>query len=512
MRGGKRDQSGKRPRDEDDFEFDDGEDEELSSRDRALPSECLDSCVKLFVTHCEPNYSLPWTMRHQTSSTSSGFIIDGKRILTNAHCVEDYTVVKVKKRGGADKFVAEVLAIGRDCDLALLTISDASFWKGTRPIKLAPSLPSLQDVCTVVGFPIGGDNQCITQGVVSRIDMQEYVHGCCELLAVQIDAAINPGNSGGPAFGESHQCIGVAFQSLKDGTSENIGYIIPTQVVSHFLADVQRNKRYTGFCELGVDLQRCENPSLRVMAKMGSKATGLMVKRVLPLLSDVLCRGDIITHFDGTPIANDGTVAFGGGGERIYLSYLISQKFVGENAELRVLRNGRAIAPISIELNGSKLLVPVHSSRSKSGCHDLRVPQYLVVGGLVFVPACEPYLRSEFGDDFDAKAPITLLERWQYGTRQAGDEQVVVLSQVLAHTSNVGYEHLNNMIVAKLNDQPVRNLKGLLEAVQSNKETFLRLHLSPHDELVVLEASKVKAATAEVLRQHNIASDRSDDL
>eukprot|EP00966_Prymnesium_polylepis_P053433 1235420-Prymnesium_polylepis.1 len=113
MRGGKRDQSGKRPRDEDDFEFDDGEDEELSSRDRALPSECLDSCVKLFVTHCEPNYSLPWTMRHQTSSTSSGFIIDGKRILTNAHCVEDYTVVKVKKRGGADKFVAEVLAIGR---------------------------------------------------------------------------------------------------------------------------------------------------------------------------------------------------------------------------------------------------------------------------------------------------------------------------------------------------------------------------------------------------------------
>ena len=127
-----------------DEEFDD---EELShSRERALPSQCLDSCVKLFVTHCEPNYSLPWTMRHQSSSTSSGFIIDGKRILTNAHCVEDYTVVKVKKRGSADKYVAEVLAIGRDCDLALLTIRDASFWKGTRPITLAPSLPSLQDV------------------------------------------------------------------------------------------------------------------------------------------------------------------------------------------------------------------------------------------------------------------------------------------------------------------------------------------------------------------------------
>ena len=112
----------------------------------------------------------------------------------------------------------------------------------------------------------------------------------------------------------------------------------------------------------------------------------------------------------------------------------------------------------------------------------------------------------------DAKAPITLLERWQYGTRQARDEQVVVLSQVLAHSSNVGYEHLNNMLVRKFNDAPVRNLRELLAAVEANTAPFLRFDLSPHEELVVLEAAKVKSATTEVLRQHNIASDRSEDL
>ena len=48
--------------------------------------------------------------------------------------------------------------------------------------------------------------------------VQEYSHGCTELLVVQIDAAINPGNSGGPAFSEDHECVGVAFQSLKVGT------------------------------------------------------------------------------------------------------------------------------------------------------------------------------------------------------------------------------------------------------------------------------------------------------
>ena len=51
-----------------------------------LPSSHLDAVLKLFCTHTTPNYSLPWQMRRQGSSTGSGFVIDGKRILTNAHC------------------------------------------------------------------------------------------------------------------------------------------------------------------------------------------------------------------------------------------------------------------------------------------------------------------------------------------------------------------------------------------------------------------------------------------
>jgi hypothetical protein len=42
--------------------------------------------------------SLPWQMKHQQTSTSSGFIIEGKRILTNAHSVENHTQVCGKKK------------------------------------------------------------------------------------------------------------------------------------------------------------------------------------------------------------------------------------------------------------------------------------------------------------------------------------------------------------------------------------------------------------------------------
>ena len=67
----------------------------------------------------------------------------------------------------------------------------------------------------------------------------------------QIDAAINSGNSGGPAFNDKGKCVGIAFQSLKHEDAENIGYVIPTPVINHFIEDYEKSGEYTGiflFC------------------------------------------------------------------------------------------------------------------------------------------------------------------------------------------------------------------------------------------------------------------------
>jgi len=76
------------------------------------------------------------------------------------------------------------------------------------------SVPELQQSLVVVGFPTGGDNLCVTAGVVSRVDVHEYAHSGFSLLCVQIDAALNSGNSGGPALNaESNQVISLALWS-----------------------------------------------------------------------------------------------------------------------------------------------------------------------------------------------------------------------------------------------------------------------------------------------------------
>ena len=63
--------------------------------------------------------------------------------------------------------------------------------------------------------------------------------------------------------------------------------------------------RYSGFCELGIELQRCENAALRACAGLAAAQTGLMVKSVhpmCPLPKDALRKGDVLTHFDGVKI------------------------------------------------------------------------------------------------------------------------------------------------------------------------------------------------------------------
>lgn len=73
----------------------------------------------------------------------------------------------------------------------------------------------------------GGEGVSVTQGVVSRIEIQRYAHSGSSLLAVQIDAAINPGNSGGPALDSAGRVIGVAFQVRVRGNGVDLAFKSP---------------------------------------------------------------------------------------------------------------------------------------------------------------------------------------------------------------------------------------------------------------------------------------------
>ena len=83
-----------------------------------------------------------------------GFVISGRKIITNAHVVADHSFVLVRKHGSSIKHRAEVQAVGHECDLAILEIDNDKFWEGMNPLELG-DIPSMQDTVYVVGYPKG---------------------------------------------------------------------------------------------------------------------------------------------------------------------------------------------------------------------------------------------------------------------------------------------------------------------------------------------------------------------
>ncbi|GAV79076.1 Trypsin domain-containing protein/PDZ_2 domain-containing protein, partial [Cephalotus follicularis] len=457
----------------------------------------LNAVVKVYCTHTAPDYSLPWQKQRQYTSTGSAFMIGDGKLLTNAHCVEHHTQVKVKRRGDDTKYVAKVLARGVDCDIALLSVESKEFWKGAEPLQLG-RLPHLQDSVTVVGYPLGGDTISVTKGVVSRIEVTSYAHGSSDLLGIQIDAAINPGNSGGPAFNDHGECIGVAFQVYRSEEAENIGYVIPTTVVSHFLDDYERNGKYTGFPSLGVMLQKLENPALRACLKVESNE-GVLVRRVETTAdaNNVLKVGDVIISFDDIHVGSEGTVPFRSN-ERIAFRYLISQKFAGDVAELGIIRGG-AFMKVQVVLKPRVHLVPYHIDGGQ--------PSYLIIAGLVFTPLSEPLIDEECEDSIGLK----LLAKARYSLVSFEGEQIVILSQVLANEVNIGYEDMSNQQVLKLNGTRIKNIHHLAYLVDSCKAKYLVFEFEDNY-LAVLEREAATAASTCILKDYGIPSERSSDL
>lgn len=469
---------------------------------RNLPAESniSNSVVKIYTVASSYSYDNPWQMSGQYKGTGSGCIIEENRILTNAHVVSNSTFIQVKKAGQADKFIARIVSISHDSDLAILTVDDPEFFKNSVPIKLG-DLPQVRDKVAVYGFPTGGDEMSITEGVVSRIEQQNYSHSSASLLTCQIDAAINPGNSGGPVI-LNDAIAGVAFQSASRG--ENIGYMVPAPIIRHFLMDIKDGK-YDGFPEIGIIYQQMESPALREKYSMKINQSGVMVIGIIAdsAAENILLVNDVILSIDGVPIANDGTVEFRKG-ERTSFGYLIQKKFINDFIPVKIMRN-KEIKDLQI-----KLTVPMNSTRLVPFEQYDFPPTYYINGGLVFVPFTKNYL-FEWGNQWFFSAPNKLLYYYQNERRTDDRKQVILLTKVLADEINLGYHELENLVIVNVNGRKVSTMQDLVRAFEENTGTY---HIIEDDMgmKVIINKEAADKYKSRILERYRIDSDRSVDL
>lgn len=64
--------------------------------------------------------------------------------------IAEQNACQVRGRGSDKKYQATCYAVGEECDLAILTVEDESFWEETSPLSFG-ELPELTDQVSVIG-------------------------------------------------------------------------------------------------------------------------------------------------------------------------------------------------------------------------------------------------------------------------------------------------------------------------------------------------------------------------
>ena len=467
----------------------------------AFGAEPEKSVIQISTFSQQPAWDAPWRFDSVRRSGGSGFVIQtekGKRIMSNAHVVSWDRQIHVRRYQNPRPYAASVEFIGYDCDLALLAVEDETFFEGLEPLSFG-ELPKVRSTVITYGYPAGGEQISYTRGVVSRVEMQTYVHiGNRSLLGVQTDAAINPGNSGGPVI-QDDLVVGVAFQGVQG--LENTGFFIPRPVIAHFLKDVTDGK-YDGFPQAGVRLVPLQNPAYRRYLKLPENGLGARVDTILPIPSTaaVLREEDVVLQVGQYPMGSDGTIVYQG--NRVFGSMAFQEVQHGESVPVKVWRDGK-------EMNLS-LPVFYYEADRMVGNQYGTLPRYFVYGGLVFVPLSLDYMKTlgrNWTDPTNADLVYELYYRRHEDPSKVRSEPVV-LASILADPSNANFNNRGHALVDRVNNVRIDKMEDLIRAFEACTNTYHVIEFLPNHSFDCLERQPAEKANPKILETYGITQDR----
>lgn len=161
-----------------------------------------------------------------------------------------------------------------------------------------------------------------------------------------------------------------------------------------------------------------------------------------------------------------------------------------------------------VTLNFSLSLCP--SNTVKIVLYDCPVTYY-IFGGFVFLPLSRPYLRSEYGSKWSSKCAVKLKDLYFNGYKEEEDQEVVLLSRVLASDWNVGYHKFTNCILEQANGVEIKNVRHLITVIESSDSKFVQFTFS-HNVTMVLERDIAVKGMPAIMAEHKIKFDRSENL
>lgn len=388
----------------------------------------------------------------------SGVIVDpAGYIVTNAHVVGAMRRVQVLLPQAADQKVSRsilkpsakvlngtVVGIDRETDIAVIKVDPPSGPLPALPFGDSEKLRQGQ-IVLAFGSPFGLENS-VTMGIVSSVARQ--VRPDDPMIYIQTDASINPGNSGGPLIDTDGEVVGInTFILSRSGGNEGVGFAAPSNIVKNVFEQIRQFGRVRRG-QMGVIAQTI-NPSLANALSL-PQDWGVIIADVVPdgpaAVAGLEIK-DIVLSMNGRVLENSRQF-----GVNIYQN-------AGQSVKLEVLR-GKEKRQITVGV----LERPRDPERVLSLIADDR--NMVVKLGILAI-------------DLDEKVtPLIPATRRLNGAVVAG-----IVADVSSHDEPL----LAGDIIYSLNNQPVRGLASLQEAVKDiGRGQPVALHIERQGQLQYL--------------------------
>lgn len=304
------------------------------------------------------------------STLGSGFVYDDL-----GHIITNYHVVAGLQAAAADinpdeefqitfldgtNYIGRIIGADRYSELAVLEVENITRDKLV-PLSLGDSSQlEIGEQVVAIGNPFGLSGS-MTEGIVSGLGRtlpSSTLQGDQPLLpqqpgpsflipnVIQTDAAINPGNSGGPLLKTDGEVIGMNTAIFSNtGVYAGVGFAIPSNIIKKVVPELISTGTYRHpFIGIaGVDV----SPEIASIIGLND-SRGFLVTEVTagsPADRSGIRGGDVLTDVNGRQIELGGDVIVAVDNTTVreiddLLSYLETEKSVGENVVLRVIRDG----------------------------------------------------------------------------------------------------------------------------------------------------------------------------
>jgi S1-C subfamily serine protease len=454
------------------------------------------SLLKVNVTYQMHNLQIPWQKESAGGRRGLGVVLPKNRVLVTAQMVADSTYIELELPESGQKLAAKVEAVDYEANLALIApnspAKEKDFFAGLTGVQV-DTTARIGDTLSVWQTGRVGD-LIVTPMRISKVMTQGYfvenaaflVYEATGIIRSESNSFTLPIVKGGK----------LAALLLRYDSKNQVATLLPAPIIAHFLEDVEDGK-YEGFPSLGIEFQVTMDEQFREYLGLKNGAPGVFISKVMKGGSadkaGVLA-GDIMTYVNGLAIDSRGDYQdpqFGA----VSASHLIrGRAFVGDDVEIRVMRDGKEIilkSQLTRKMPDDYLVRPYLFDHG---------PKYILSGGVLFQELTSPYLAS-FGGEQRGGAILRLQRIASHPEEfeKDGRKKVVFIGAILPTASTQGYERMSGQVVLEVNGKKITELADVAAALKEPKDGLHILKLREFPHILHLDALRVERDNMQLL-------------